>query len=152
GKEVASSAAEKRVAAGASAAFVAQPAVAKPALWSTESPALYTAVVRVYADGALSDEYRTTFGIRTLRFDPDHGFFLNGKAEKFRGVCIHHDLGALGAAFSESALERRLKALKSIGVNAIRCSHNPMAPELYDLCDRMGLLVMDEGFDEWTAG
>ena len=152
GREVASSVAEKRVAAGAPAAFVEQPVAPRPALWSTESPTLYSAVVRVYADGELADEYRTAFGIRTLRFDPNHGFFLNGKPEKFRGVCIHHDLGALGAAFSEAALERRLKALKAIGVNAIRCSHNPMAPELYDLCDRLGLLVMDESFDEWVAG
>jgi hypothetical protein len=152
GKEVASAAAEKSIAAGAPAVFVQQPVVANPALWSPGAPVLYTAVVRLYADGKLSDEYRTPFGIRTLRFDPNHGFFLNGKPMKFQGVCIHHDLGALGAAFSEAALERRLKALQSIGVNAIRCSHNPMAPELYDLCDRLGLLVMDEAFDEWTAG
>jgi hypothetical protein len=152
GREVARASSEQQLGAGASATFVQQPVVPNPKLWAIESPVLYTAVTRVFADGSLSDEYRTPFGIRTLRFDANHGFFLNGKPEKFKGVCIHHDLGALGAAFSEAALERRLKTLKGIGVNAIRCSHNPMAPELYDLCDRLGLLVMDEAFDEWTLG
>ena len=152
GKEVASASIEKRMAAGARSAFVQQPVVPNPTLWTVDAPALYTAVTRIYADGALSDEYRTPFGVRTVRFDANHGFFLNGKPEKLKGVCIHHDLGALGAAFSEPVLERRLKVLKSVGVNAIRCSHNPMAPELYDLCDRLGLLVMDEAFDEWIAG
>ena len=152
GKEVASTASEKRIASGAAASFVQQPAVPNPAPWTLEHPVLYRVVSRVYADGQLSDEYRTPFGIRTLRFDANLGFFLNGKPERFKGVCLHHDLGALGAAFSEGALERRLKTLKAVGVNAIRCSHNPMAPELYDLCDRLGLLVMDEAFDEWIEG
>lgn len=152
GKEVATVATEQRVPAGATAAMVQQAVVPNPALWSIETPRLYIAVTRLWVNGALSDEYRTPFGIRTIRFDANRGFFLNGKAEKFKGVCIHHDLGALGAAFSEDALERRLKALKALGVNAIRCSHNPMAPELYELCDRLGLLVMDEAFDEWAAG
>jgi hypothetical protein len=152
GKEVATATAEKSIGPGATAAFVQQPVVPNPVLWTLEHPVLYSVVARVYTDGQLSDEYRTPFGIRTLRFDANSGFSLNGKPEKFQGVCIHHDLGALGAAFSEDALERRLKALKELGVNAIRCSHNPMAPELYDLCDRMGLLVMDEAFDEWIAG
>src|SRR5262249_48086299 len=88
--------------------------------------------------------------IRTIRFDAASGFWLNGRAEKLKGVCLHHDLGALGAAFSAAALERRLATLEQLGGNAIRCSHNPMAPEEYDLCDRMGLLVMDEAFDEWA--
>jgi len=152
GREVANVATEAAVAAGAAHTFAQQGTVAKPRLWSTEDPYLHTAVTRVFAGGTQVDEYRTPFGIRTIRFDANRGFFLNGKAEKLKGVCLHHDLGALGAAFSEAALERRLKALKEIGVNAIRCSHNPMAPELYDLCDRLGLLVMDEAFDEWTAG
>jgi beta-galactosidase/beta-glucuronidase len=152
GREVATVAAEERLAPGATHTFVQQSMVAKPRLWSTVEPNLYTAVTRVFAGGALADEYRTPFGIRTIRFDPNRGFFLNGQPGKLKGVCIHHDLGALGAAFSEAALERRLKLLKEIGVNAIRCSHNPMAPELYDLCDRLGLLVMDEAFDEWTGG
>ena len=152
GKEIASAASERRIAAGATVSFVQQATVGNPALWSIDAPRLYGAITRVFAGGALADEYRTPFGIRTIRFDANHGFFLNGQAEKLKGVCLHHDLGALGAAFSEAALERRLKSLKAVGVNAIRCSHNPMAPELYDLCDRLGLLVMDEAFDEWTAG
>ena len=152
GHEVGTTAGEAQIAAGGSHTFPQQAAVAHPRLWSMESPYLYVAVTRVFANGVLTDEYRTPFGIRTIRFDPNHGFFLNGKPEKLKGVCIHHDLGALGAAFSEAALERRLKTLKAIGVNAIRCSHNPMAPEEYDLCDRLGLLVMDEAFDEWSAG
>ena len=152
GNQAGNAATEERMTAGGEHAFAQQAVVSNPRLWSTEEPNLYTAVTRVYADGALADEYRTPFGIRSIRFDANRGFFLNGKPEKLRGVCLHHDLGGLGAAFSASALERRLKALKALGVNAIRCSHNPMAPEEYDLCDRLGLLVMDEAFDEWTGG
>jgi hypothetical protein len=152
GHEVATVSTEDRLAAGASRDFTQQTAVAKPRLWSLDAPNLYTAVTRFFVAGALADEIRTPFGIRAIRFDPNHGFFLNGQPLKLKGVCIHHDLGGLGAVFSEAALERRLKALKELGVNAIRCSHNPMAPEEYDLCDRLGLLVMDEAFDEWTAG
>ena len=143
---------EGRIAAGGSYTFAQQGPVAKPKLWSTGEPNLYTAVTRVFVGGEAVDEVRVPFGIRTIRFDPNLGFFLNGHPEKLKGVCLHHDLGALGAAFSTTALERRLRTLKDLGVNAIRCSHNPMAPELYDLCDRLGLLVMDEAFDEWTAG
>ena len=152
GREVGSVTTEESVAAGASRAIPQQGTVPNPKLWSLAAPNLYTAVTRVFANGTLADEYRTPFGIRTIRFDPNHGFFLNGKPEKIKGVCLHHDLGGLGAASSEAALERRLRALKELGTNAIRCSHNPMSPELYDLCDRLGLLVMDEAFDEWTAG
>jgi beta-galactosidase len=152
GHDAATLTSEGRLAAGASYTFAQQGAIAKPTLWSIAEPNLYTAVTRVLAGGTASDEVRTPFGIRSIRFDPDHGFFLNGKPEKLKGVCLHHDLGGLGAAFSETALERRLKVLKDTGVNAIRCSHNPMAPEMYDLCDRLGLVVMDEAFDEWTAG
>jgi len=125
---VASFATEAAVASGAVHTFAQQGAVAKPRLWSTEDPYLYTAVTRVFAGGTQVDELRTTFGIRTIRFDANRGFFLNGQPEKFKGVCLHHDLGALGAAFSEAALERRLKALKEIGVNAIRCSTTPWRP------------------------
>lgn len=152
GREVAAVSTEAQLAPGQSHTFAQQAAAPHPALWSTADPRLYTAVSRVFADGVLSDEYRTPFGIRTIRFDAARGFFLNGQPEKLKGVCLHHDLGGLGAAFSAAALERRLKTLRSLGVNAIRCSHNPMAPEEYDLCDRLGLLVMDEAFDEWNAG
>ena len=95
---------------------------------------------------------RRTFGIRSVKFDPDKGFFLNGKSLKIKGVCIHHDAGCLGAAVPEKVLERRLRLLMDLGVNAIRTSHNPPAPELLDLCDRLGLLVKDEAFDEFTPG
>jgi beta-galactosidase/beta-glucuronidase len=152
GHEVGTATAEASLKAAESRSIAQQAVVTNPKLWDLERPELYTAVSRVYVDGAAADEYRTPFGIRDIRFDANTGFYLNGRPEKLKGVCIHHDLGALGAAFNEAALERRLKLLKQIGVNAIRCSHNPMAPELYEACDRLGLLVMDEGFDEWTLG
>jgi beta-galactosidase len=151
-EEVASVKSEEPITAGADRSFAQQLTVPHPSLWSPEQPRLYTAVSRVYLDGKLVDEQRTPFGIRTFYFSPDKGLVLNGRPVKMKGVCIHHDLGALGAAFFEEALERRLKSLQEIGVNAIRCSHNPMAPEFYDLCDRLGLLVMDEAFDEWIGG
>jgi len=152
GHEVGTATAEAPLKAAESRSFEQQAVVTNPKLWDLERPELYTAVSRVYADDTLADEYRTPFGIRAIGFDANTGFYLNGRPEKLKGVCIHHDLGALGAAFNAAALERRLKLLKQIGVNAIRCSHNPMAPELYAICDRLGLLVMDEGFDEWTLG
>jgi len=152
GQEVASVKSEEAIAPDADRTFAQQVAVPQPALWSPDRPALYTAVSRVYLGGKLTDEQRTRFGVRSFYFSPDKGLILNGQAVKMLGVCIHHDLGALGAAFFEEALERRLKSFKEMGVNAIRCSHNPMAPEFYDLCDRLGFLVMDEAFDEWTGG
>ena len=141
-----------QVADGASKLVMQQVAVRNPQLWTLDVPNLYAVVTRITVAGSVTDEVRTPLGIRTIRFDPNRGFFLNGEALKIKGVCLHHDLGGLGAAFSEVALERRLRILKNLGVNAIRCSHNPMAPEEYDLCDRLGLLVMDEAFDEWTGG
>ncbi len=151
-EEVASVKSEEPVTAGADRTFAQQLTVPHPSLWSPGQASLYTAVSRVYLDGKVVDEQRTPFGIRSFYFSPDKGLVLNGRPIKMKGVCIHHDLGALGAAFFEEALERRLKRLQEIGVNAIRCSHNPMAPEFYDLCDRLGLLVMDEAFDEWIGG
>lgn len=123
-----------------------------PRLWSPDTPVLYTLLTRVFAGGRLVDESRTPFGIRQVFFDANRGFFLNGKNLKLKGLCLHHDGGVVGAAVPEDLLARRLKLLKTIGANAARCSHNPMAPELYDLCDRLGLLVMDEAFDEWELG
>jgi len=122
----------------------------QPQWWSVENPALYQAVTKVYADGNLSDEYITPFGIRYFKFDPAKGFFLNGKPLKLLGVNNHHDLGALGAAFNTRAAERQLEILKEMGCNALRMSHNPPAPELLDLCDKMGFIVMDEAFDCWA--
>jgi beta-galactosidase len=132
-------------------AFTQDINVTKPKLWSPDSPELYQAMTTVRIGGKTVDSLATTFGIRSIRFDAQTGFFLNGEPMKFKGICMHHDAGALGAAVPDAVLERRLRLAKEIGCNAIRTSHNPMAPELYDLCDRLGLMVMDEAFDEWTG-
>lgn len=126
--------------------------LALPQLWSPERPSLYTLRTAVaFSDGTseIIDEQKV--GIRSIRFDADHGFFLNEKPEIFKGVCVHHDGGALGAAMTKGVWRRRLIKLKKMGCNAIRMSHNPHAPELYELCDEMGFLVMDEAFDEWEG-
>jgi len=125
--------------------------IARPKLWSPDNPALYQAATTVRIDGKVVDSLETTFGVRSIRFDAQTGFFLNGEPMKFKGICMHHDAGALGAAVPDAVLERRLRSAKEIGCNAFRTSHNPMAPEFYDLCDRIGLMVMDEAFDEWTG-
>ncbi|VGO20446.1 glycoside hydrolase family 2 TIM barrel-domain containing protein [Pontiella sulfatireligans] len=123
--------------------------IKSPELWSVDAPNLYSAISRVKAGGKVVDEYRSTFGIRTLRFDAEKGFFLNGQNMKMKGVCLHHEMGTVGAAVPVRMWERRLAALKDLGCNAIRTAHNPMAPEFMDLCDRMGFLVMDEFVDKW---
>lgn len=120
-----------------------------PKRWDINSPYLYSLHVDLYKGKEIIDSGNVTVGLRTLHFDPDKGFALNGRQMKVKGVCLHHDAGTLGAVVPPEVLERRLRNLKSIGVNAIRCSHNPQAPVFYDLCDRLGLLVMDEGSDEW---
>ncbi len=121
-----------------------------PVLWSVGNPKLYKAVSQIIVSGKTVDNFSTSFGIRTIRFDKEKGFFLNDEPMKIKGVCDHHDLGCLGAAINLRALERQLQLLKDMGCNAIRTSHNPPAPELLDLCDRMGFLVMDEAFDMWS--
>jgi beta-galactosidase len=123
--------------------------VSNPSLWSVESPSLYRAVSEVEMNGKVVDRYETNFGIRYFAFDINKGFSLNGKQLKILGVCNHHDLGALGAAVNRRALERQLEMLKAMGVNGIRTSHNPPAPELLELADKMGFIVMDEAFDIW---
>lgn len=123
--------------------------VDNPQLWSTDSPALYTARTTLVADGKEVDSYHTRFGIRKLEYVPDKGFFLNGKPTKFKGVCNHHDLGPLGAAVNRSALRHQIELLKDMGANAIRTSHNMPAPELVELCDEMGMMLMVEPFDDW---
>ena len=122
-----------------------------PVLWDLERPYLYTVTTDIYdKDGKkLLDSYSTVFGIRSIEFKADSGFFLNGEHVRINGVCLHHDLGCLGAAVNERAIERQLQILKAMGCNGIRCSHNPPSPQLLDLCDRMGFLVMDEAFDMW---
>jgi beta-galactosidase len=123
--------------------------VARARRWDIQSPYLYTLVSEVMDGKTQLDRYTTPFGIRTIAFDKDKGFLLNGRYLKIQGVCNHHDLGALGAAVNRRATERQLEIMKGAGVNAIRTSHNPPSPELLELCDRMGLLVMDESFDMW---
>ncbi|HEY9003159.1 MAG TPA: beta-galactosidase GalB [Mucilaginibacter sp.] len=123
-----------------------------PVLWSIEHPALYKVVTKVMVGKAAVDEYTTPFGIRYFNFDADKGFSLNGKTVKILGVCQHHDLGSLGTAINYRALERQLQMLKDMGCNGIRTSHNPPAPELLELCDKMGFVVMDEAFDCWEWG
>ncbi|MFC1782484.1 glycoside hydrolase family 2 TIM barrel-domain containing protein [Planctomycetota bacterium] len=130
--------------------LVQQITIDHPRLWSIETPAMYVVQNRVIADSGVIDQTSTPFGIRSIRFDPQRGFFLNDQQVKIKGVCLHHDAGCLGAAVPEKVLERRLRLLKELGANAVRTSHNPPAPELLDLCDRLGLLVKDEAFDEFT--
>ncbi len=123
--------------------------VSSPVLWSDERPYLYKIVSQLEQGGRVVDRYETPLGIRTFRFDVNKGFFLNDKPVKIRGVCNHHDLGSLGAAVNTRAIERQLEMLKEMGVNGIRTSHNPPAPELLELTDKMGFIVMDEAFDVW---
>nr|WP_294895624.1 glycoside hydrolase family 2 TIM barrel-domain containing protein [uncultured Pedobacter sp.] len=124
--------------------------VKNPHLWSPAQPYLYRVKTKIFIGKKQVDEYITPLGIRTFYFDAQEGFFLNGKAMKILGVCMHQDLGALGAIVNESAIKRQLKLLKEMGANAIRCSHNPPSPEYLKLCDQMGFLVMDEAFDMWN--
>jgi beta-galactosidase len=153
GRRVASKSSDDlSVTARHSATFEKQLQVRHPELWSLEHPQQYALVTSVEQDGQCLDTYQTPFGIRTIRFDADKGFFLNGEHVRLNGVCDHSDLGALGTAVNVSALERQIDILKEMGCNAIRTSHNPPAPELLDLCDRMGMLVMDESFDCWRKG
>lgn len=123
--------------------------VNNPNLWTPEAPYLYKAVSKVYTEGKLTDEYITRFGIRDIRLIADKGFFLNGEKRKFQGVCNHHDLGPLGAAVNVAALRRQLTMLKDMGCDAIRTAHNMPAPELVELCDEMGFMMIIEPFDEW---
>jgi len=126
--------------------------VKEPKLWDIENPVLYKAIVKVFSDEQLIDIKEFNFGIRSLEFDAFKGFLLNGKRVEIKGVCNHHDLGPLGAAFNTRAAERQLEILKEMGCNSIRTSHNPPAPELLDLCDKMGFLVQVEAFDAWQRG
>ena len=135
--------------AGTSSQYLQQITVKKPVLWNLENPYMYKLVTRTHAQFRKTDEYITPVGIRSFTFDVKKGFILNGKHVKINGVCNHHDLGALGAAVNTRAIERQLQILKDMGCNGIRCSHNPPAPELLDLCDKMGFIVMDEAFDMW---
>ncbi len=147
--------AETKIAAGETALVRSAATIAQPKLWGpppTQQPHLYLAVTRVSVGEKVVDVYETRFGIREIRFDPNRGVFVNGEHIPLRGVDQHHDLGALGAAFNVRAAERQLEELREMGCNAIRLSHNPPAPELLELTDRLGFLVMDEAFDCWERG
>ncbi|HBG58847.1 MAG TPA: glycoside hydrolase family 2, partial [Porphyromonadaceae bacterium] len=122
----------------------------KPALWSLSDPNLYELKTTVLKGGVVMDQASTRTGFRSYTFDPDKGFALNGEWMKVKGVCIHHDAGVLGSAVPREVWRRRLQTLKEVGVNAIRTSHNPQATGLYELCDEMGLLVLNEMYDEWV--
>jgi beta-galactosidase len=126
--------------------------VKDPILWDITKPEMYRVAVLVMQGSTVTDKYETNFGFRTLNFTARDGFFLNGRRVQVNGVCNHHDLGALGAAFNTRAAERQLELLKEMGCNAIRTSHNPPAPELVELCDKMGFLMMVEAFDCWRIG
>jgi beta-galactosidase len=142
-----------QVAAKTSSSIAGKGVIAYPKLWGpppTQRPNRYVAITTVSQDGKVVDRYETRFGIRALKFDPNEGFFINGEHLLLNGVCNHHDLGALGAAFNYRAAQRQLELLRDIGCNAIRTSHNPPAPELLELADEMGFLVMDESFDVWV--
>jgi beta-galactosidase len=141
------------IAAGSKVTADTRGVIRNPKLWGSrphQTPNRYVAVTTVFQSGVVIDSYETTFGIRSIKFDANAGFFLNGEHIKLNGVCNHHDLGALGTAIIIRALKRQLEMLAEMGCNALRTSHNPPAPELLDLCDKMGFLVMDEAFDQWA--
>src|SRR5450631_840490 len=145
----AASSAATSVAAGKTATVTQTVTVSNPKLWSVGSPNMYSVISTVSVGGSVVDTYTTPFGIRTFAFSNTSGFTLNGAAVKLNGTCNHHDMGPLGAAVNNRGIEKHLQMLKSMGVNALRTSHNPPAPELLDMADRMGFLVMDEAFDCW---
>jgi beta-galactosidase len=137
------------IAAGGAETVATSLTVNRPQRWDVDSPNVYTVVSEVREGNRVVDRYTSPLGIRTIAFSKDHGFQLNGRQMKLQGVCLHSDLGALGAAINRRAIERQLQILRAAGVNAIRTSHNPPAPELLEYCDRMGFVVMDEAFDMW---
>jgi len=149
GKEVAKASKNITVPALSNGKTTVDLTVSNPSLWSVKTPHLYKLKTTVSQNGQTIDETVTTTGIRTLTFDPDKGFALNGEWMKIKGVCIHHDAGVLGAAVPREVWKRRLQILKDLGSNAIRMSHNPQSPYMYEICDEIGLLVQDEAFDEW---
>jgi len=152
GHEVASSKLPVSIKANSSGELAQSIPVTSPALWSVDEPHLYTLHSTILSGKKVIDEFQSTFGIRQLDYSNTNGFMLNGKKLKMNGVCLHHDGGCVGAAVPIKIWETRLKLLKDMGCNAIRTSHNPVAPEFLDLCDKMGFLVMDEAFDAWESG
>jgi beta-galactosidase len=151
GKQVGQAASPAALPAAGSQTIAASLNVPRPQRWDVDHPYLYSLVSEVIEGNRVVDRYVTPFGIRTIAFDKQKGFLLNGRPLKLHGVCLHHDLGALGAAVNRRATERQLQIMQAAGVNAIRTSHNPPSPELLEYCDRLGLLVMDESFDMWRV-
>src|SRR5881409_2568013 len=149
GKEVAAVSAPIQIRPDSVTGIAQTLTISRPILWSLDRPYLYRSVSSVMCGNRACDRYTTPFGVRSFVFGADSGFFLNGRPVKIRGVCLHHDLGALGAAVNTRAIERQLEIMKAMGANALRTSHNPPAPELLDLTDRMGFIVLDEAFDMW---
>ncbi|WP_406180966.1 glycoside hydrolase family 2 TIM barrel-domain containing protein [Streptomyces canus] len=137
---------------GAKATETHELTVPEPRLWDIAEPHRYTLETELRRDGELVDTYRTPFGLRTFRFDPDEGFHLNGTHHKIKGVDLHHDLGALGAAVSIDAIRRQMTIMKSMGVNAFRTSHNPPSPEMIQVCEELGIVMLVEAFDCWRTG
>lgn len=152
GKEVSTAALKKVISRGGVAVFEYDLSMSSPALWSPDNPNLYTARTIVSFDNKRADLIETKFGIRTISFDTEKGFQLNGKSMELKGGCIHHDNGPLGAKALDRAEERKIELLKASGYNAIRSAHNPPSPALLDACDRLGMLVIDEAFDMWRVG
>ncbi len=151
GNTVAEKEVKGKVNAGSKATIETTVTLTNPKRWDINDPHLYTVETEVISNGNITDNYTSTFGVRSMKFTADDGFWLNDRRVQLKGVCLHHDLGALGTAMNRRALERQLEIMKEMGVNAIRSSHNVPAPELPELCDRMGLLLFDEAFDKYDA-
>lgn len=149
GKRITSTESDETIDASNDVEITHQLKVENPERWSIENPYLYSVVSEIIQNGKQIDSYTTPLGIRTFSFNPEKGFFLNGKSTKIKGVCMHHDLGSLGAVVNRRAIQRQLEILQEMGVNGIRTAHNPPAPELLQLCDEMGFIVMNETFDMW---
>jgi beta-galactosidase len=149
GRRVGRDVAERTIPGNGTETIESDVEIIRPQRWDIDRPYLYSAEGTIMDGKRLLDRYLTPFGIRTIEFDKGKGFLLNGRRLKMQGVCLHHDLGALGAAVNRRATERQLEIMKGMGVNAIRTSHNPPSPELLEFCDKLGLMVMDEAFDMW---
>lgn len=152
GQEVASIKSAVKPGTGAAQKVQQELTVSNPVFWDVDHPYLYQITCTLTQNGQILDKYTTSYGIRTVDFSRQKGLMLNGRHLKIQGVCMHHDMGPLGTAINYRAIERQLQIMKSMGVNAIRTSHNPTSPELVDICDHLGLMVMEEAFDEWTIG
>ncbi len=150
GKEQSEIESKKTINPGQTIEIIQEMKLANPSLWSTDSPILYKAISEIYEPEALTDQVETVFGIRSISFDAENGFLLNGNPLKLKGGCVHHDNGILGSRAFDRAEERRVELMKASGFNAIRSAHNPPSPALLDACDRLGMLVIDESFDMWN--